>query len=102
MKKLAFVLATTLSSIGCTHLASVSMTPIPKERGTKVEAKSSRMFVLNLNFDNNYIDTLVNDLKTQCPGGMVKGILTKDEVVVYFPLIVSERRVTATGYCVKG
>lgn len=87
---------------GCVSLQSLSVTQIPKERKKIVKAESSRFIVFAFNFDNDYVNNLSRDLAEQCPGGAVKGIVTKDEAVNYFLWIFHSRRVTATGYCVNG
>ncbi len=94
MKKLFVAL---LLVNGCTHINSVSLTPIPSQRSQPVRAEVSRTIFLGFNFDNDYIDPLVDDLKRQCPNGVVSGILTKDQTTSY--LIVFTKRVIATGYC---
>ena len=91
-------LAMTLS--GCVHLHSVSTTSVPVERSQPVEVKAYRFLFLLINTDNNHVDHMVEDLARQCPNGSVEGILTKQEAIMYFPLIAHASRVTATGYCV--
>ncbi|XGC82401.1 hypothetical protein ACES2L_07920 [Bdellovibrio bacteriovorus] len=83
--------------VGCAHVNSVSLTPIPANRSHKVSAETSRWIVLGFNFDNDYIDSLVEDLKRACPNGVVSGILTKDETIAY--LLVFKKHVVTTGYC---
>lgn len=84
---------------GCASINSVSLTPIPAQRDRQVQAQVSKTIFLGFNFDNNFIDPLVEDLKRQCPRGLVTGVLTKDETISYF--IVFTKRVTATGYCLQ-
>lgn len=91
-----------LSLGACASISSLSVSSIPANRSHTVRAEASRTIVLGLNFDNDYVNSLVNDLKTQCPKGVVSGILTKDEVINYFLFMVYARKVTATGYCVAG
>ena len=98
MKRLIPLVALLLG--GCVSLNSVSETQIPVERDHEVKAESSRLIVLGLNFDNDYVDQVRSQLKDQCRGGEVRGILTKDEMITYF-LFVQRRRVTAEGYCLK-
>jgi hypothetical protein len=86
----------------CHTLNSVSLTQIPQQRNKKVKAEVSKLIVLGLSFDNDYVDSLVDKLKAQCDDGMVRGILTKDEVVDYFLMIVHSRVVSVSGYCVSG
>ena len=94
-------LALVLSSVSCVHLNSVSLTQIPEKRSHKVEAKTDKWIIFLLSFDNDYVDRLNADLKDQCQGGKVQGILTKDETANYFLGLVINRRVSAAGYCVK-
>ena len=82
---------------GCASVNSVSLTPIPSQRSRQVTAEVSKVIFLGFNFDNDFIDPLVDQLKQQCPNGVVSGILTKDETIAYF--IVFKKRVTATGFC---
>lgn len=82
---------------GCASVNSVSLTPIPVNRSQPVKAEVSRWIFLGFNFDNDFIDPLVGDLKTQCPNGVISGILTKDETISYF--LVFKKQVTATGFC---
>ena len=100
MKKLSLVAIAFLMS-ACASINSVSVTAIPAKKGTPIKAEGSRTIVLGFNFDNDYVDKMTDDLRAQCPDGQVKGILTKDETVLYFLFIVYKRKVTATGYCQK-
>lgn len=97
MKVLKFAALAAFSLAGCAHINSVALTPIPAQRSHPVKAEVSRTIFLAFNFDNDYIEPLVDQLKSQCPGGVVSGILTKDETIGY--LIVFTKRVTATGFC---
>lgn len=94
---LPFLLA---ALVGCQSINSVSLTQIPAKRNKKVQAEVSKVVVFYLSFDNDFVDSLVEKLKNQCEGGMIRGILTKDEVIDYFLGLVHKRQVTATGYCV--
>lgn len=85
---------------GCASINSVSLTPIPAGRSNMVRAQVEKTIILGFNFDNDFINPLVNDLKRQCPNGVVSGILTKDEVISY--VFVFTHRVVATGYCSSG
>lgn len=87
---------------GCASIQSVSLTPIPAKKGRKVESMTSKMIIFGMNFNNDFVDEMVSDLKRQCKDGMVTGILTKDEVIDYFLMIVHARKITATGYCQQG
>ena len=87
---------------GCVSLRSVSLTQIPAERKHAVSAEASKLIFLGLNFDNDFVDRLDNQLKSKCNNGKVTGILTKDETVDYFLGLIYKRQVTAEGYCIKG
>ncbi len=87
---------------GCVSLNSVSLTSVPVERGQKVRAESERFIFMGFNFDNDYVNSVTTDLKTQCPNGTVSGLLTKSESINYFLYIFWKSRITATGYCVPG
>jgi hypothetical protein len=56
--------------------------------------------LLGIAFSNDFIDVAIMDLKRQCVGGKVEGILTKHQTTAYF--LVFKREVIATGYCRKG
>lgn len=86
----------------CVSLRTVSLTQIPKKRSRPVQASADRTIILGFNFDNDYVDRVTAQLKDQCRGGKVTGILTKDEVTNYFLFFVYNRKVTARGYCLKG
>lgn len=92
-----FIVASMALLSGCASINSVSLTPIPSQRTKTVRAEVSKTIFLGFNFDNDYVNPLVDDLKRQCPNGLVSGILTKDEVISYF--LVFTHRVIATGYC---
>jgi len=100
MKNLCFILIGGFLLSGCTYLASVSTTSIPAQRMNKVTAQGQRTIVLGFNLNNDYVDSITEDLAKKCPGGKVMGILTKHEDIVYFPLVVHAVRVKAQGYCV--
>ena len=93
------LMASTLLS-GCVHMSSISTTSIPVDRSTEVYSYSERFMFFYLNFDNTYVDYMVEDLAAQCPDGRVEGILTKQEFVVYIPLFFNAVRVSASGFCV--
>lgn len=93
----AAIVSTTLLATGCASVNSVSLTPIPVKRSNVVRAEVSKTIFLAFNFDNDYINPLVEDLKRQCPNGVVSGILTKDETIAY--VLFFTKRVTATGFC---
>jgi hypothetical protein len=85
----------------CVSLQSVSLTQIPAKRSNQVVATASRMIILGFNFDNDYVNSITENLKSQCQNGQVQGILTKDEATAYFGPFVMKRTVTASGYCSK-
>ena len=87
-------------STSCATLSSVSLTQIPKVRTNKVMADSSRWIFLGLNFDNDYVEKVTADLRSQCPNGKVTGILTKFMTRTY--LILWKNTIQAQGYCIKG
>lgn len=87
---------------GCVSLNSVSLTSVPADRSKRVAAASERFIFMGFNFDNDYVNAITSDLKTQCPSGTVSGVLTKAESVNYFLYIFWKSRVSATGYCVPG
>jgi hypothetical protein len=87
---------------GCVHLQSLSQTSIPAERSKMVRAEAHRFYFLFLNFNNDYVNDMVEQLANQCPKGQVKGVLTKHEGITYFPIIAHATRVEARGYCVAG
>lgn len=98
-KNLIFVLFS-LQLAGCASINSVSLTPIPANRSKVVKAEVSRTIFLAFNFDNDFVNPLVDKLKAQCPNGVISGILTKDEVTSY--IIAHKRRVVASGFCSQG
>lgn len=90
-----------LNLISCASVNSVSLSSIPANREKEVRTEASRTIILGFNFNNDYVDEMAEDLKRQCPNGVVKGILTKDEVINYFLFFVWARKVSATGYCLQ-
>ncbi|MGZ3772446.1 MAG: hypothetical protein ACXVCY_01850 [Pseudobdellovibrionaceae bacterium] len=82
---------------GCASINSVSLTPVPSKRNNPVKAEVSKTIFLGFNFDNDYINPLVDNLKRQCPNGVVSGILTKDETISY--IIVHTKHIVASGFC---
>ena len=85
---------------GCTHMRSMSTTSIPIDRSEPVEAEAYRFLFLFINFKNHYVNAMTRDLAEQCPDRRVEGILTKQEHIMYFPLLAHAERITATGFCV--
>lgn len=86
---------------GCTYVAAVSQTNVPAERSKLVRASSKRFMVLFFNFDNDYPYKLVSALKSQCPDGRVRGVVTKDSYTLYFLHFFWQRQQEARGYCVS-
>lgn len=84
---------------GCASVNSISLTSIPSQRQNVVRAQVEKLIILGFNFDNDFIDPLVDQLKSQCPNGLVSGLLTKDETISYF--LAHKRIVTAEGFCQK-
>ena len=96
--RLLFVLLMALQ--GCAHLASVSVTSVPPTPGTEIKTVvESPLIVMGFRAEHEYVDEVVKDLKKQCSGGLITGILTKHEVI-YWPL-VRKHRITATGKCIR-
>jgi hypothetical protein len=102
MNKLAYstILCAMWGAIGCASLQSVSVTNIPRERGKPVTATADNVAFLGLHFSNDFADGLQDDLRSQCPDGKVTGIYSKYESKWY--VLVQNRSVTASGYCVPG
>jgi hypothetical protein len=84
---------------GCTSLQSVSVTQVPVDRSRQVHAEVSNTALFGIHFDNDFVDDLLPQLLAQCPHGRITGLLTKQESSLY--IIVTTRRVIATGYCVN-
>lgn len=103
-KKINFItliLSFSIFTVSCVSLNTVSLTSIPEKRNKQVRAEVERFMVLGFNFDNDYIDPLVDKLKSQCPNGLISGVLTKDENIDYFIYIFWKKRIQATGFCVE-
>ena len=101
MKKLISLLLLINIISSCAYMASVSQTSIPKDRSKKVSAKVENNIIFLFNFSNEYVESIPNQLISQCPNGSVKGILTKDENITYFPIVFHKSVITAEGYCVN-
>lgn len=97
-KRLAAAL-TALSLGGCASLQSVSLGDVPSDRSRPIVATKSSWSVLGVYFSNDFVDDVVEDLRGQCPKGGIAGVFTKHEGYTYF--IITERSVTARGYCVE-
>lgn len=99
MKYISMLLLLSLFT-SCAYVRSVSQTSIPKNKSKKVTAKVERNIIFLFNFSNEYLTDITQQLVDQCPSGSVKGILTKDEAITYFPIVWHKNVVTAEGYCV--
>ena len=101
LKWLLFFILLMGMTTGCTYLESVSLTNIPEERSKVVTATREKGIIFYFNFDTDFAVELSADLRSQCEGGVVSGILTKFENICYVPVFCfySVYRVTATGYC---
>lgn len=86
--------------VACSYVNAVSQTNIPRQRHKIVRAHTSRFMVLGFNFDNDYPYPLINQLKSQCANGQVRGLLTKDITTLYFLMFFWSREQFAEGYCV--
>lgn len=100
MKEKILLICMALFLSACASVQSVSMTPVPAKRDKVVRAEATRFIILGFNFDNDYVDQIHQSFRVQCPGGVISGILTKDEVISYF--LAHRRKVTATGFCNQG
>ncbi|MCK6597387.1 MAG: hypothetical protein L6Q37_03415 [Bdellovibrionaceae bacterium] len=99
--KVVLIALLSIYFIGCVSLNTVSLTSIPANRSKPVVATTERLMFFGFNFDNDYVDYLTDNLKNQCPHGLISGVLTKDESIDYFLYIVWKKRITAQGYCVS-
>ena len=99
--KVVLIALLSIYFIGCVSLNTVSLTSIPANRSKPVAATAERLMFFGFNFDNDYVDYLTDNLKNQCPHGLISGVLTKDESIDYFLYIVWKKRITAQGYCVS-
>ena len=88
-----------VTNLGCASLRSVSISSLPAQRNRIVIAEASKISLFKINFENSYVDGMVQQLIDQCPNGSVEGILTKEEKIHYIYFILEETRVTAKGYC---
>ncbi len=95
-----YFLAALLLLPGCASLHSVSITQIPVDREQQIEAEVHSWVVLGLIFDNDFVDSMRDKLRSQCPNGKVTGILTKYETYTYF--LFWKRSIKATAFCVPG
>lgn len=100
LRSISLIAALSCTS-GCTYVAAVSQTNVPKERERVVRAKSKRYIVLGFNFDNDYPFKLIQDLQEKCPNGQVRGLLTKDTMTMYLLFFFWSREQLVEGYCVR-
>ena len=100
IKRFLFLTLAAVTFSGCVSLNSVSQTSIPAERNKQVMASSSQWTFLGIAFSNSFVNEAVDELKAQCEGGRVQGILTKYDDVYFFPIFV--RRVNVSGFCLEG
>jgi hypothetical protein len=100
MKRLIFGLLSNLALAGCVTVNTVSVSPVPKERGTRVTADDSQWSILGFIFSDDYVDNATRDLVEKCGNARVEGILFKSVKNVY-PLVV-RHTIEARGFCVKG
>ena len=96
-KKIIVSIITCLSLNACVSLNSVSLTQVPAERNNTITASSHSWNFLGIAFSNDFVDVAIMELKRQCVGGKLTGILTKHQTTAYF--LVFKREVIATGYC---
>lgn len=99
MMKILILLVVVMASVSCSHLASVSQTSIPAQKGKEVKATAHKNIILGFTFSNTFVDQVMEQLAQNCPNGSIKGILTKHEKIVYFPIVFHQDKVTAQGYC---
>ena len=97
MFRVFYLLAGLLLFNSCVSLKTVSLTEIPQNRSKVVQSKGGSWTFLGIAFSNSFADSVVEDLKKQCPNGQIKGILTKYQLKVYFLII--KREVVAKGFC---
>lgn len=96
-KRLILAALVMLSLSACVSLNSISVTQIPQARDHQVTATSDSWTFLGIAFSNDFADEAVMELKSQCIGGRIEGILTKHQTTFYF--LVFKREVVATGFC---
>lgn len=96
IKKLMAAFAVVMLT-GCVSLNSVSLTQVPKERSNQITSSADSWTFLGIAFNNDFVDEVTLDLKSQCPQGKLEGVLTKHQNTLYF--LVVKREVVATAYC---
>jgi hypothetical protein len=100
MKKTLLILSLLFIS-SCAQVRSVSQTSIPLKKDKPVKAEVTNNIFLLFNFSTTYVNDLTLQLQKSCPNGRVEGILTKDVLTMYFPIIFYRENITAEGYCVQ-
>lgn len=95
----ALVMAAVLMT-GCTSLKSVSQTSIPSDRSHPVSASANQWTFIGIAFSNSFVNRATDDIKSQCQGGKIEGILTKYDDTYFFPIVI--RHVDLSGFCLKG
>lgn len=99
--KLVISLFTLFFVSSCAQVRSVSQTSIPAKRANVVTAEVKNNIFFLFNFRTDYVNDLTTQLKNKCENGRVEGILTKDVIITYFPIIYYQEHITAEGYCAK-
>jgi len=99
--RLIFTLLMLLAYVSCAQVRSVSQTSIPVKKENIVKAEVKNNIILFFNFSTTYVNDLTAQLQNACPNGKVEGILTKDVIVTYFPIIFYQEQISTEGYCVK-
>jgi hypothetical protein len=99
MTRLLIALTMIISLSACVGLESVSLTQIPHERNNLINARSHDWNFLGFVTQNDFVDEAIDNLKNQCKGGNLTGILTKHQTTAY--VLMFKREVIASGYCQK-
>lgn len=96
IRKLVILVVAVFAS-ACAHLNSVSMTQVPQNRSTPIEAEGSTWAILGIYFSNSFVDEAIDGLKSKCPNGKISGVYTKYTGRWY--LLWTTRNVTAKAFC---
>jgi hypothetical protein len=102
MKTTAHIVSAVLLGLtqACAHVTSMSVTPMPLERGTEVNAhEQSKLLFAGIGLDDDFGSDLTRQLRQECPDGRVEGILTRQRTTQYVFLVREE--VDASGWCVQ-
>ena len=97
MTRILIALTIMASLSACVSLESVSLTQVPHERNNLISANSHDWHFLGFVTQNDFVDEAINQLKNQCLGGKLTGILTKHQTTAY--ILMFKREVIASGYC---